>query len=55
MTADATTPRVYGNWHKPRSPGMWGFGALSLGLLMGGVVVSIVVLFKSTVPALSCW
>ena len=28
--------RVYGNWRRPRSAGMWGFGTLPLGILMGG-------------------
>ena len=54
MSAEASAPRVYGNWHKPRSPGLWGFGALSLGLLMSGVVLSIVVLLKSTIAGALC-
>ena len=54
MSAEARAPRVYGNWHKPRSPGLWGFGALSLGLLMSGVVLSIVVLLKSTIAGAAC-
>ena len=54
MSAEPSSPRVYGNWHKPRSPGLWGFGALSLGLLMSGVVLSIVVLLKSTIAGALC-
>jgi hypothetical protein len=54
VSAEPSAPRVYGNWHKPRSPGLWGFGALSLGLLMSGVVLSIVVLLKSTVAGAVC-
>jgi len=37
------SPRVYGNWRRPRSAGMWGLGTLPLSILMGGAALAALV------------
>jgi hypothetical protein len=39
-TAEYQEP-TYGNWQKPRSPGVYGQGMLGTGVLLGGIVVSV--------------
>ena len=40
--ADQVGERTYGNWRLPRSAGLWGLGLLGTGVLMGGIVVTII-------------
>lgn len=36
-------PRLYGNWRKPSSSGLFGLGTLGTGIMMGGLVLSLLV------------
>ncbi|MGY1822664.1 SCO6880 family protein [Geodermatophilus sp. SYSU D00079] len=36
--APATGPRTYGNWRRPTTPGLGGFGLLGTGLLLAGLL-----------------
>ncbi len=38
-----STPRTYGNWQKPASPGLFGLGSLGTGLMLGGLMLVIMV------------
>lgn len=42
-TSNSTTIRSYGNWRKPRSPGLYGLGSLGTALLFGGLAFVIVI------------
>jgi len=41
MTTTEPSPRTYGNWRQPRSPGIAGFGLLGTMVLLGGLVAVI--------------
>lgn len=36
-------PRTYGNWRKPTSSGLFGLGSLGTGIMLGGLILSILV------------
>ncbi|MGL5829021.1 MAG: SCO6880 family protein [Angustibacter sp.] len=38
-----STPRTYGNWQKPTSPGLFGLGSLGTALMLGGLMLVILV------------
>lgn len=38
-----TAPRTYGNWGKPRSAGLFGLGSIGTGILLGGLMFSVIV------------
>lgn len=39
-----TAPRTYGNWRQPASAGIAGLGSLGTGIMMGGLVLTIITL-----------
>ncbi|MEV6416353.1 SCO6880 family protein [Kribbella sp. NPDC051718] len=39
-----TAPRTYGNWRQPASAGIGGLGTLGTGIMMGGMVMTIIAL-----------
>jgi len=45
------SPRSYGNWRRPRSAGMWGFGTLALCMLMGGATLAALVAMQRGLAA----
>ncbi len=44
MAADAQVERTYGNWRRPRPPGLWHLGLISSVLLIAGLIASIIVI-----------
>lgn len=44
MAAEAPVERSYGNWRRPRPPGLWHLGLISSVLLVVGLICSIVVI-----------
>ena len=40
----AQTERTYGNWRRPRPPGLWHLGLISSVLLIVGLIASIIVI-----------
>ena len=46
MAADSTQiagPRTYGNWRKPTSAGLFGLGSFGTGIMLGGLILSVLV------------
>ena len=44
MAAEAQVERTYGNWRRPRPPGLWHLGLISSMLLIAGLIASIIVI-----------
>src|SRR5450755_5138392 len=44
MAAEAQLERTYGNWRRPRPPGLWHLGLISSVLLIVGLIAAIVVI-----------
>ena len=44
MAAEAEVERTYGNWRRPRPPGLWHLGLISSVLLIVGLIASIIVI-----------
>ena len=44
MTAEAPVERTYGNWRRPRPPGLWHLGLISSVLLIFSLIAAIVVI-----------
>ena len=44
MAVQAGVERTYGNWRRPRPPGLWHLGLISSVLLIVGLIASIVVI-----------
>ena len=44
MAAEAQVERTYGNWRRPRPPGLWHLGLISSVLLIVGLIASIIVI-----------
>ena len=44
MAAEAQLERTYGNWRRPRPPGLWHLGLISSVLLIAGLIASIIVI-----------
>ena len=44
MAAEAQVERTYGNWRRPRPPGLWHLGLISSVLLIVGLIAAIVVI-----------
>ena len=44
MAAEAQAERTYGNWRRPRPPGLWHLGLISSVLLIVGLIAAIVVI-----------
>ena len=42
-SAQITGPRTYGNWRKPTSSGLFGLGSLGTGIMLGGLILSVLV------------
>lgn len=42
-----SAPRTYGNWTRPKSPGLLGLGLIGTGVLFAGVLLTIIVAFTS--------
>lgn len=42
-SAQIAGPRTYGNWRKPASSGLFGLGSLGTGIMLGGLMLSILV------------
>ncbi|MDF8263512.1 SCO6880 family protein [Luteipulveratus flavus] len=42
QTTAGHTPRTYGNWVRPASPGLLGLGSLGTAILLGGLVASVI-------------
>ena len=42
-SAQVSGPRTYGNWRKPTSSGLFGLGSLGTGIMLGGLIVSVLV------------
>ena len=40
----AQVERTYGNWRRPRPPGLWHLGLISSVLLIVGLIASIIVI-----------
>ncbi|MFW3170914.1 SCO6880 family protein [Geodermatophilus sp. CPCC 206100] len=47
MTAPSASPRTYGNWRRPGSPGLGNLGALGTGLLLLGLIAVIATLMTA--------
>lgn len=43
MAASSNTVRTYGNWRRPTSPGLFGLGSVGTGIMLGGLIFSILV------------
>jgi hypothetical protein len=48
----AEVERTYGNWRKPRSPGVGNLGLLGTAILMGGLIVAVILTMFSLLIAL---
>ena len=44
MAAEAQVERTYGNWRRPRPPGLWHLGLISSVLLIVGLIAAIIVI-----------
>ena len=44
VAAEAQVERTYGNWRRPRPPGLWHLGLISSVLLIVGLIASIIVI-----------
>lgn len=44
MAADAEVERTYGNWRRPRPPGLWHLGLISSVLLIAALIAAIIVI-----------
>ena len=44
MPAEAQVERTYGNWRRPRPPGLWHLGLISSVLLIVGLIAAIIVI-----------
>src|ERR1700709_2684603 len=44
MAAEVQVNRSYGNWRRPRPPGLWHLGLISSVLLIAGLIASIIVI-----------
>lgn len=42
-----TAPRTYGNWGKPRSAGLFGLGSIGTSILLGGLMLTVIVVMAS--------
>lgn len=42
-SAQIAGPRTYGNWRKPTSSGLFGLGSLGTGIMLGGLILSVLV------------
>lgn len=42
-SAQSAGPRTYGNWRKPTSSGLFGLGSLGTGIMLGGLILSVLV------------
>ena len=45
-----STPRTYGNWRQPASAGIAGLGMLGTGIMMGGLVVTLIATMAGGLP-----
>ena len=43
MAASSNAVRTYGNWRRPTSPGLFGLGSIGTGIMLGGLIFSILV------------
>lgn len=51
MAAETPSPRTYGNWRKPTSPGLMGLGSLGTMLLLGGLIFMVFVIMAAGMSA----
>ncbi|MCY9785697.1 hypothetical protein KIK06_17565 [Nocardiopsis sp. EMB25] len=51
MATETHTPRTYGNWRKPTSPGLMGLGSLGTMLLLGGLIFMVFVVMAAGLAA----
>lgn len=42
-SVQTAAPRTYGNWRKPTSAGLFGLGSLGTGIMLGGLILSVLV------------
>ena len=54
MAVETSSERTYGNWRRPRPPGLWHLGLISSVLLIVGLIVGIgVIAMVGLIPGLA--